>query len=85
MLATMETFRTADGHFSDLPESPYAAMYCGVSDQDGGTLPVAWVEDGPADADPVLMLHGRWHSTSLTCSGLPTDDLLMPDILVASP
>jgi len=38
-----------------LPEFSYAAMYCDVSDQDGGTLRVVWVEDGPAEADPVLM------------------------------
>ena len=76
----MQIKRTADEHFVDLPEFPYAAKYCDVSDQGGGTLRVAWVEDGPADADSVLMLHGRWRSTSLTCSGLPTGDLLMPDI-----
>jgi haloalkane dehalogenase len=55
----MEILRTADEHFTDLPEFPYAAKYYDVSDQDGGTLRVAWVEDGPADADPVLMLHGE--------------------------
>jgi haloalkane dehalogenase len=47
--------RTADEHFTDLREFPYAAKYCDVSDQEGGTLRVAWVEDGAADADPVLM------------------------------
>ena len=55
----MQILRTADEHFTDLPEFPYAPKYCEVSDQDGGTLRVAWVEDGPADADPVLMLHGE--------------------------
>jgi haloalkane dehalogenase len=59
MFATMQIKRTADEHFVDLPEFPYAAKYCDVSDQDGGTLRVAWVEDGPADADSVLMLHGE--------------------------
>jgi len=59
MFATMQTLRTADEHFTGLPEFPYTPRYCEVSDQDGGTLRVAWVEDGPADADPVLMLHGE--------------------------
>jgi haloalkane dehalogenase len=54
----MQILRTADEHFTDLPEFPYAATYCDASDQDGGTMRVAWVEDGRADADPVLMLHG---------------------------
>jgi haloalkane dehalogenase len=34
-------------------------MYCEVPDGDGGTLRMAWVQDGPPDADPVLMLHGE--------------------------
>jgi haloalkane dehalogenase len=59
MFATMQTLRTADRHFSDLPEFPYPAKYCEVADGDGGRLRVAWVEDGPAEADPVLMLHGE--------------------------
>jgi hypothetical protein len=40
MFATMQILRTADEHFTDLPEFPYAAKYCDVSDQDGGTLRV---------------------------------------------
>ena len=56
--ATMQILHTADEHFTDLPEFPYTASYCEASDQDGGTLRMAWVEDGPAHADPVLMLHG---------------------------
>jgi haloalkane dehalogenase len=55
----MQILRTADEHFADVPEFPYAPGYCEVSDQDGGTLRVAWVEDGPADVDPVLRLDGE--------------------------
>jgi haloalkane dehalogenase len=55
----MQTLRTADERFVGLPEFPYSPNYCEVSDQDGGTLRVAWVEDGPADGNPVLMLHGE--------------------------
>ena len=55
----MQILRTADEHFTDLAEFPYAPKYCEVSDQDGGTLRIAWVEDGPAHAEPVLMLHGE--------------------------
>ena len=55
----MQTLRTPDDRFPDLPEFPYPANYCDVSDGDGGTLRMAWVQDGPADADPVLMLHGE--------------------------
>jgi haloalkane dehalogenase len=55
----MQTLRTPEDSFTNLPEFPYAAHYSDVSDGDGGTLRMAWVEDGPADADPVLMLHGE--------------------------
>jgi haloalkane dehalogenase len=55
----METLRTPDYRFDDLPEFPYMPRYSDVPDGDGGVLRVAWVEDGPATADPVLMLHGE--------------------------
>src|SRR5258708_21068121 len=55
----MQTVRTPGDRFTDLPEFPYPANYYDVSDGDGGTLRMAWVQDGPADSDPVLMLHGE--------------------------
>jgi haloalkane dehalogenase len=55
----METLRTPDDRFADIPDFPYAPMYCEVPDGDGGTLRMAWVQDGPPDGDPVLMLHGE--------------------------
>jgi haloalkane dehalogenase len=59
MFASMHSLRTPDERFADLPEFPYAPRYCELPDQDGSVLRVAWVEDGPAEADPVLMLHGE--------------------------
>jgi haloalkane dehalogenase len=59
MFADMQTLRTPDERFANLPEFPYAPRYCEITDGEGGRLRVAWVEDGPADADPVLMLHGE--------------------------
>jgi haloalkane dehalogenase len=55
----MQTLRTPDNRFDDLPDFPYAPRYCEVPDDDGGTLRVAWVQDGPETADPILMLHGE--------------------------
>ena len=57
--ATMESLRTPDDRFAGLPDFPYSPRYCEVDDQAGGRLRVAWVEDGPVDADPVLLLHGE--------------------------
>ncbi|WP_343710200.1 haloalkane dehalogenase [Mycobacterium sp.] len=55
----MQTLRTPDDRFTDLPEFPYTPSYSDIPDGEGGTLRVAWVQDGPADADPVLLLHGE--------------------------
>jgi haloalkane dehalogenase len=55
----VQTLRTPDERFADLPEFPFAPQYCELDDDDGGRLRVAWVEAGPADADPVLLLHGE--------------------------
>jgi haloalkane dehalogenase len=53
----MHTIRTPDERFAGLPEFAYPPRYCEIGD--GGRLRVAWVEDGPAHADPVLLLHGE--------------------------
>lgn len=55
----MQLLRTPDERFVDLPEFGYAPRYCEIDDDEGGQLRVAWVQDGPDDADPVLMLHGE--------------------------
>lgn len=55
----MQTLRTPEERFANLPEFAYAAQYCEVCDDEGGSLRMAWVQDGPEGADPVLMLHGE--------------------------
>jgi haloalkane dehalogenase len=55
----MQRLRTPNDRFTGLSEFPYAAHYSDVSDGEGNTLRMAWVQDGPADADPVLLLHGE--------------------------
>ena len=47
----MQTLRTPDDRFADLPDFPYPAAIAMISDGDGGALRMAWVEAGPADAD----------------------------------
>jgi haloalkane dehalogenase len=59
MFAAMRTLRTPDEHFSELSEFAYRPRYCEIDDDEGGRLRVSWVEHGPAQADPVLMLHGE--------------------------
>jgi haloalkane dehalogenase len=55
----MRALRTPEERFADLPEFPYPPRFADVPDPDGGTLRMAWVEDGPADGPPVVLLHGE--------------------------
>ncbi|MBN1094408.1 haloalkane dehalogenase [Blastococcus sp. TML/M2B] len=55
----METLRTPEERFTDLPEFPYAPRYVEVDDGEGGRLRVAVVDEGPADGETVLLLHGE--------------------------
>ena len=51
----METLRTPDDRFANLPGYPFAPHYATVGDG----LRVHYVDEGPRDAAPVLMLHGE--------------------------
>jgi haloalkane dehalogenase len=51
----MEILRTPEERFAGLPDFPYEPRYVEV---DGG-LRVGYVEDGPADGETVLLLHGE--------------------------
>ena len=50
----VEFVRTPDACFEDLPDFPYEAKYVEI---DG--LRQGYVDEGPADADPILLLHGQ--------------------------
>lgn len=50
----MDALRTPDDRFADLPDWPYEPRY---ADLDG--LRMAYVDEGPRAADPVLLLHGE--------------------------
>jgi haloalkane dehalogenase len=55
----VKTLRTPDERFVDLPDYPFAPHYVDVDDTDGGRLRVHYVDEGPADAPVVLMMHGE--------------------------
>jgi len=55
----MDVLRTPDERFADLPGYPFAPHYVDVPDGAGGTLRVHYVDEGPPDAAPVLLLHGE--------------------------
>lgn len=52
--AGVQFVRTPDVYFDDLPDWPYSAKYVEI---DG--LRQAYAEDGPADGEVVLLLHGQ--------------------------
>jgi haloalkane dehalogenase len=50
----MRCVRTPEDRFAGLPGFSYAPRYA-----DAGGVRLAWVEAGPGDAEPVLLLHGE--------------------------
>jgi haloalkane dehalogenase len=50
----MKALRTPDDRFADLPDFGYPPRYAEVGD-----LRLAFTEAGPADGEPVLLLHGE--------------------------
>jgi haloalkane dehalogenase len=55
----VQTLRTPDERFAELRDFGYEPSYAQVPDLDGGMLRMAWVQDGPDDGEPVLLLHGE--------------------------
>ncbi len=55
----METLRTPDDRFTNLPDYPFEPHYADVPDQDGGSLRVHHLDEGDPSAAPVLLLHGE--------------------------
>ncbi len=55
----MKTLRTPDDRFADLPDFPFTPHYAEIDDLDGGSLRVHYLDEGPTDAGPILLLHGE--------------------------
>ncbi|MCB1675507.1 MAG: haloalkane dehalogenase, partial [Halioglobus sp.] len=55
----MHYLRTPDERFNDLSDFPFAPHYLSVDNTQGGTLRVHYIDEGPARAAPVLLLHGE--------------------------
>lgn len=59
----MQSLRTPDDRFVDLPDFAFAPHYAEVpavaDDPTSGTLRVHYIDEGPRDAAPVLLMHGE--------------------------
>jgi len=55
----MQVMRTPDERFDNLPEYNFAPNYAEISDLDGGKLRVHYLDEGPRDANPILLMHGE--------------------------
>ena len=55
----MKVLRTPDERFSGLVDFPFAPNYLDIDDQDGGTLRMHYLDEGPLDGELVLCMHGQ--------------------------
>ena len=55
----MQTVRTPDERFTDLPDFAFTPNYAEIDDQDGGTLRVHYLDEGDPEAAPILLMHGE--------------------------
>jgi haloalkane dehalogenase len=68
----MKALRTPDDRFTDLPGYPFAPNYHDVDDGEGGTLRVHYLDEGPRDAAPIVLLHGEPSWSYLYRKMIPT-------------
>jgi haloalkane dehalogenase len=81
----MQTLRTPDERFAGLPDWPYEPHYATV-DAEGGSVRMAYVDEGARDGRPVLLLHGEpsWSYLYRSMIGPLTDAglrVIAPDLI----
>lgn len=55
----MKTLRTPDSRFTNLADYDFVPHYLMIDDTDGGELRIHYLDEGPQNADPILLLHGE--------------------------
>jgi haloalkane dehalogenase len=55
----MDVLRTPDERFAGLADWPYEPHYATVVDADGTAMRLHYVDEGPPNAAPVLLMHGE--------------------------
>jgi len=54
----MNILRTPDSRFENLPGYQFKPHYVEVPDSEGGQLRIHYVDEGPRNGKPVLLMHG---------------------------
>lgn len=55
----MKVLRTPDMRFQKLPGYPFTPHYLEVPDGNGGGLRIHYLDEGPRESNPVLLMHGE--------------------------
>ena len=55
----MKYLRTPDERFNNLDGYPFEPNYASINDTEGGHLRVHYLDEGPADGEVVLLMHGQ--------------------------
>lgn len=81
-MAPIQALRTPEARFQDLPDFPYEPRYADVP----GQLRMAYIDEGPRDGEPVVLLHGEPSWSFLYRSMIPvlTDQgfrVIAPDLI----
>lgn len=55
----MQVLRTPDSRFEGLADYPFPPNYAEITDADGTILRLHYLDEGPCDAAPILLMHGE--------------------------
>src|SRR5215813_15369340 len=55
----MKVLRTPDARFANLADWPFAPHYEVIESGEGENMRLAYVDEGPRNAKPVLLMHGE--------------------------
>lgn len=55
----MKILRTPDERFENLPGFDYEPHYVTIQDDDGTDIRIHYLDEGPRDAQPILLMHGN--------------------------
>lgn len=55
----MKILRTPEAQFANLPDFPWPPHYMTVRDEDGTDIRIHFIDEGPRDARPILLMHGN--------------------------